>query len=272
MPNSQPKTWFVTGAGQGLGRAITAAALERGDNVAASTRRLADVADLTERYGDRVLPLALDVRDRAACAPALAAARAAFGRIDVVVNNAARALSCAVEEATESEVRDVIDTNLLGALWVSQAALPILRAQGAGHLVQISSGGGIISWPINGVYQSSKYGLEGFSESLAQESRHLGIKVTIVQVGHMETAMGRNARSEGRPLPDYDEPRARMGGVSGRKGNDPGDLAPELLRLVDLPDPPLRMLLGRPIDDIRASYEERLRTWADGLPAMDGVP
>jgi NAD(P)-dependent dehydrogenase (short-subunit alcohol dehydrogenase family) len=264
MTKTEPKTWFVTGSGQGLGRAIVEAALERGDRVAATTRTLADVAMLTGRFDDRVLPLALDVRDRAAAAPALAAARERFGRIDVVVNNAARALSCAVEEPTEREVRDVIDTNLLGTLWVTQAALPILRAQGGGHIIQISSGGGVVSWPMNGIYQSSKYGVEGMSESLAQESRHLGIKVTIVQAGHMETGMGRTARSEAPPIAAYDQPRAAMGGVSGRKGNDPRNLAPRLLELADMPEPPLRMLLGRPIDDIRAAYEERLRVWADG--------
>lgn len=272
MANISPRTWFVTGSGQGLGRAIVVAALGRGDNVAATTRNLADVAGLADEFGDRVLPLALDVRDRAAAAPALAAARDRFGRIDVVVNNAARALSCAVEEAGEAEVRDVIDTNLLGTLWVTQAALPILRAQGAGHIIQISSGGGIVSWPLNGIYQSSKYGIEGLSESLAQESRHLGIKVTIVQAGHMETGMGRYARSDSPPISAYDGPRGQMSGVSGRKGNDPNDLAPRLLQLVDLPDPPLRMLLGRPIDDIRATYEQRLRTWEDGPRIFEGVP
>src|SRR5690349_20062057 len=153
------KTWFVTGSGRGLGRAIVTAALQRGDRVAASARRLEDVADLSERFGERVLPLALNVADRAAAPPALAAARDAFERIDVVVNNAARGLVAAVEEVTEVEVRDLIDTNLLGALWVTQAALPILRAQGGGHIVQISSGGGVLSWPANGVYQASKWGL-----------------------------------------------------------------------------------------------------------------
>lgn len=268
---ANPKTWFVTGSGQGLGRAIVEAALERGDRVAATTRNVADLAGLTDRYGDRVLTLAFDVRDRNAAPPALAAAKDRFSRIDVVVNNAARALSCAVEEAGEAEVRDVIDTNLLGTLWVSQAALPILRAQGGGHIVQISSGGGVVSWPMNGVYQSSKYGVEGFSEAMAQESRHLGIKVTIVQAGHMDTGMGRHARSDSPQIAAYDEPRALLGGVAGRKGNDPRDLAPRLLRLVDLPEPPLRLLLGRPIDDIRAVYEQRLQTWADGPHILDGV-
>jgi NAD(P)-dependent dehydrogenase (short-subunit alcohol dehydrogenase family) len=258
-----PKTWFVTGCGRGLGRAIACAALDRGELVAASSRRGEDVADLTDRYGDQVLPLELDIRDRAAAAPALEQARRRFGRIDVLVNNAARSLVGALEEIPESEARDLIDTNLLGALWVTQAALPILRAQGAGHIVQVSSGGGVISWPMNGVYQASKWGLEGMSEALAQETRHLGIRVTIVQVGHMESGMGRPPAPDQQQLDAYESPRALLTGVGSRKGNDPADIAQGLLRLVDAPDPPLRALLGRPLDDIRAAYDERLVTWAE---------
>lgn len=264
-----PKTWFVTGSGQGLGRAIVCAALERGDQVAASTRNIADVAGLADRFGERVLPLELDVRDRGAAAPALAKAREHFGRIDVVVNNAGRALACAVEEANEREARDVIDINLLGTLWVTQAALPILRAQGSGHIVQISSGGGVISWPMNGVYQASKWGIEGMSEALAQETRHLGIKVTIVQVGHMESGLGRTAAPEGPTLDAYAEPRAKLGGVAGRKGNDPNALAVKLLKVVDAEEPPLRALLGRPLDDISAAYEERLSSWSEWLRVLE---
>ena len=255
------KSWFLTGAGRGLGRAIAVAALERGDCVAASSRRLEDVADLTEQFGDRVLPLALDIRNRSAAGPALAAARERFGRIDVVVNNAARSLVGAVEEVPEAEARDLIDTNLLGTLWMTQAALPILRAQGHGHIVQISSGGGVISWPMNGVYQASKWGLEGMSEALAQESRHLGIKVTIVQAGHMESGFGRSPAPDQPLLDAYAEPRALLSDVGSRKGNDPADLAADLLKVVDAEEPPLRVLLGRPITDIHTAYEERLANW-----------
>ena len=240
------KTWFVTGAGRGLGRAIACAALERGDFVAASTRRRADVTDLSDLFGDRVLPIALDIRERAAAAPALAAAREKFGRIDVVVNNAARSLVAALEEATEAEVRDLIDTNLLGTLWVTQAALPILRAQGHGHIIQISSGGGVISWPMNGVYQASKFGIEGMSEALAQESQHLGIKVTMAQVGHMESGLGRSTIPEQPALEAYAKPREQLSGVAGRKGNDPNFIAAKLLNVVDADEPPLRVLLGNP--------------------------
>lgn len=257
------KVWFVTGAGRGLGRAIACAALGRGDRVAASSRSLADVADLAARYGEQVLPLGLDIRVRSEAAPALAAARDQFGRIDVVVNNAARSLVAAVEEAAEDDVRDLIDTNLLGSLWVTQAALPILRAQGQGHVVLISSGGGVISWPMNGIYQASKFALEGFSEALAQESAHLGIKVTIAQVGHMETGMARPPARGQQELDAYAQPRARLSGVAGRKGNDPARIAALLLKVVDASEPPLRVLLGRPLRDIQESYEARLKTWAE---------
>jgi NADP-dependent 3-hydroxy acid dehydrogenase YdfG len=262
--SSQKDVWFVTGAGQGLGRAIACAALERGDFVAATSRRLVDVAKLSNRFGERVLPLALDVRDRAAAFPAFAAAHDKFRHIDVVVNNAARSLSAPVEEVTEAEVRDLFDTNLLGTLWVTQAALPYMRAQGSGHIVQISSGGGIISWPTNGVYQATKFGIDGMSEALAQETAHLGIKVTIAQVGHMSgTGFARQAKSVGLQLEAYEQPRARLAVVSGRKGNDPTAIAAKLLKVVDSSDPPLRVLLGRPLEDIRAAYEARLKTWEE---------
>lgn len=263
------KTWFITGCGRGLGRAIACAALDRGDRVAASSRRGEDVADLAGRYGDSVLPLALDIRDRAAAAPALEKARERFGGIDIVVNNAARSLVGALEEIPESEARDLIDTNLLGSLWVTQAALPILRAQGSGHIVQVSSGGGVISWPMNGVYQASKWGLEGMSEALAQEAGHLGIKITIVQVGHMESAMGRPPAPNQPELEAYAQPRALLSGVGSRKGNDPADIARLLLRLTDAPDPPLRALLGRPLDDIRAAYDQRLKMWEEWAERLE---
>lgn len=259
------KSWFVTGAGRGLGRAIVEAALARGDRVTATSRRLEDVADLADRYGERVLPLGLDIRNRAEAAPALTAAQARFGRIDVVVNNAARSLIGAVEEVTEAEARDLIDTNLLGTLWVTQAALPILREQGGGHVVQISSGGGVISWPMNGVYQASKWGIEGMSEALAQESGHLGIKVTIVQAGHMESGFARPTASDQPQFDAYARPRALLSGVGARKGNDPKDLALDLLKVIDAENPPLRVLLGRPLADIRAVYEERLAVWERGV-------
>lgn len=264
-----PRTWFVTGCGRGLGRAIARAALERGDHVVATSRRHSDVADLADSYADRVLPFPLDIRDRTAAPAALAAAVERFGTIDILVNNAARSLIAAVEEATEAEVRDLIETNLLGTLWVTQAALPIMRAQGHGHIVQISSGGGVVSWPMNGIYQASKFGLEGMSEALAQETSHLGLKVTIVQVGHMESGFARPPAPDQPELEAYAQPRALLSDVAGRKGNDPDVLAGKLLEIVDDEDPPLRVLLGRPLQDIREAYESRLRTWSTWVSKLE---
>jgi NAD(P)-dependent dehydrogenase (short-subunit alcohol dehydrogenase family) len=273
MNGSAPKqkVWFITGAGQGLGRAFAVAALERGDLVAATTRTLEDVAGLSAQHGDRVLPMALDVRVRAQAAPAMAAAHAKFGRIDVLINNAARALGGAVEEIGEAEVRDMFDSNFFGVLWMTQAALPYMRAQGSGHIIQISSGGGVISWPMNGVYQGSKFALDGMSEALAQESAHLGIKVTVANIGHMsDTGFVRQSKSVQPPLAAYDEPRAKLAVVSGRKGNQPADIAAKLLKVVDSPNPPMRVLLGRPIEDIRAAYEQRLKTWEEWRQVTEG--
>lgn len=257
------KIWFITGAGSGFGHALARAALERGDKVAASTLTPAKLAPLAEEFGDNVLPLALDVRDREAAALSLAAASQRFGRIDVVVNNAGRGLVAAVEESGEKAVRELLETNLLGTLWVSQAALPIMREQGHGHIVQISSGNGVISSPMLGIYQATKFGIEGMSEALAQEVANLGIKVTIVQAGFMETEFGPSMAAPGKVLDAYSPFRQQMAAYAGHKGQDPGVLARKLFAVVDSAEPPLRVLLGRPLDDIRRAYEERLQNWAD---------
>ncbi len=123
---------------------------------------------------------------------------------------------------------------------------------------------------MNGVYQATKWGLEGMSEALAQEAAHLGIKVTIVQVGHMESGMGRPPAPDQPELEAYSAPRALLSGVGGRKGSDPDALAAKLLRVADAPDPPLRVLLGRPLNDIRAAYEARLKLWEEWRPVMEG--
>src|ERR1700749_4643966 len=159
------KTWFITGASRGFGRIWAQAALARGDRVAATAR---DVSTLDALHGENFLPLTLDVTDRAADFAAVQAAHEHFGRLDVVVNNAGYGLFGTVEEASEEEARRQLETNLFGALWVTQAALPIMREQGSGHILQVSSIGGIVAFPMVGLYNASKWGLEGFSESLGQ--------------------------------------------------------------------------------------------------------
>jgi NAD(P)-dependent dehydrogenase (short-subunit alcohol dehydrogenase family) len=161
------KTWFITGASKGFGREWTEAALERGDNVAATARNLETLDALLDTYGDAVLPIELDVTDREADFAAVQRAAEHFGSLDIVVNNAGYGHFGMIEELSESDVRAQMETNLFGALWVTQAALPIMREQGSGHIIQVSSIGGISAFPTVGAYHASKWALEGFSQSLA---------------------------------------------------------------------------------------------------------
>jgi NAD(P)-dependent dehydrogenase (short-subunit alcohol dehydrogenase family) len=173
--------WFITGASKGFGRIWAEAALERGDKVAATARDTAALADLADRYGDDVLPIRLDVTDSAADAAAVKQAHDHFGRLDVVVNNAGYGLFGTIEELTEEQARAQIETNLFGALWVTKAAIPLMREQGSGHIIQVSSVGGVNAFPLLGLYHASKWGLEAFSQPLAAEVAGFGIKVTIVE-------------------------------------------------------------------------------------------
>ncbi|MET8763550.1 SDR family NAD(P)-dependent oxidoreductase [Lentzea sp. NPDC004782] len=181
------KIWFITGAGRGFGKEFARAALGRGDKVAATARKLGDVDDLVEEFGDAVLPLQLDVTDRAGVFAAAEQAGVHFGRLDVVVNNAGYGLFGAIEEITEQQLRDQLEVNLFGVLHVTQAVLPLLRKQGSGHIVQISTVGGVAAFPNLGGYHASKWALEGLSESLAQEVAPFGIKVTLVEPGGFAT-------------------------------------------------------------------------------------
>src|ERR687893_1882650 len=175
------KVWLITGTSKGFGRIWAEAALQRGDRVAATARRPETLADLVERYGDAVLPMRLDTTDTAVVDATVKQAHEHFGRLDVVVNNAGYGLFGAVEEVSEEQARAQIETNLFGALWVTRAALPLLREQGSGHIIQVSSIGGVNAFPMVGLYHASKWGLEGFSQSLAHEVAGFGIKVTLVE-------------------------------------------------------------------------------------------
>src|SRR6478672_10626697 len=187
METNMPKVWFITGTSKGFGHIWAAAALERGDKVAATARDTATLQDLLERHGDAILPIELDVADKAAVDTAAAQAHDHFGRLDVVVNNAGYGLFGMIEEVTEEQARAQIETNLFGALWVTKAAVPYLREQGSGHIIQVSSIGGVNAFPTVGLYHASKWGLEGFSQALAQEVADFGIKVTLIEPGGFST-------------------------------------------------------------------------------------
>ncbi|MEY9968905.1 NAD(P)-dependent dehydrogenase (short-subunit alcohol dehydrogenase family) [Streptacidiphilus sp. MAP12-16] len=260
------KVWFITGTSRGLGRAFAESALERGDKVAATARNVAALDGLVTKYGDEaVLPLALDVTDKAAVAVAVTAAHEKFGRLDVVVNNAGYGLFGMIEEITEQQLRDQMETNFFGAFWVSQAVLPILRAQGSGHIVQVSSVGGVVAFPSLGAYHASKWALEGFSESLAGEVAGQGIKVTVVEPGGFTTDWAGSSAAQAEPNPAYDQVREALAARFGEaRYADPADAGTALLQIVDAENPPLRVLFGtEPIEIIEPVYAQRLQTWAD---------
>ena len=198
------KIWFITGAARGFGRLWATAALERGDKVAATARDVSALDALVQTYGDAILPLKLDVTDRRAVFDAVARAKQVFGRLDVVLSNAGYGHQGAVEEVSEEDARVQIDTNLFGALWVTQAALPILRAQGSGHLIAVSSVLGVVGIPNFGIYNASKFALEGLYESLSQEVAGFGVKVTLIEPAGYATDFNGSSAKQAETIPDYD--------------------------------------------------------------------
>ncbi len=261
--NSTAKTWFITGASRGFGRVWAQAALERGDRVAATARDASSITPLADEFGPALLPLPLDVTDRTAVFDAVATARDEFGRLDVVVNNAGYGLFGVVEEITEAQARAQIETNLFGALWVTQAVLPIMREQRGGHILQVSSLGGIGAFPTLSLYNASKWGLEAISEALAQEVADFGIRVTIVEPGPYGTDWSGSSAVHTDPIPAYDGVReARRATSASRDVGDPAATALAILTIVDAEQPPLRLLLGSfPPVAVEALYAERLATW-----------
>ncbi|HUR08691.1 MAG TPA: SDR family NAD(P)-dependent oxidoreductase [Nonomuraea sp.] len=264
------KVWYVTGSSRGLGRNFVEAALSRGDKVTATARNTASLDDLVATYGDAVLPLAMDVTDKAAVFDSVKRAKEHFGRLDVIVNNAGYAQIGAIEELTEQQLRDQLETNVFGAVWVIQAALPHLREQGAGHIIQLSSAAGLIAMPLGAAYHVSKWALEALNESLAQEVADFGIKVTVVEPGGFATRSGKNPDplANGHlaePNPSYDALRRRLAGIAGKQpAGDPAAAAQALLKIVDSDSPPLRVLFGQGFYPmIQQVYADRLKTWAD---------
>jgi NAD(P)-dependent dehydrogenase (short-subunit alcohol dehydrogenase family) len=266
------KVWFVTGSSRGFGRSFAAAALSRGDMVAATARNPGRLDVLVAAYGGAVLPLELDVTDKAAVFDSVTRAKEHFGRLDVIVNNAGYGLFGAVEELTEQQLRDQLETNVFGAVWVIQAALPHLREQGAGHIIQMSSVGGLIAMPVGGGYHASKWALEALNESLAQEVAGFGIKVTLVEPTAFATRSGGEkpdplaggVQAEADPI--YEDLRQSIAGFMKNKmdAGDPAAAAQALLKIVDSSDPPLRVFFGaQGYQMIRQVYADRLKIWAD---------
>ncbi|MGA3224581.1 MAG: SDR family NAD(P)-dependent oxidoreductase [Acidobacteriaceae bacterium] len=242
------KTWLITGSSRGLGRAFSEAALSAGDNVAATARKIEDLDALKQQFGRQVLPLALDVTNEGQAKEAVEATFRTFGDLNVLVNNAGYGNLAPVEDTTLDEFRAQIETNLFGVIILTKAVLPYFRERRAGHIVQITSIGGRIGPVGRAPYAAAKWGVEGFSESLAKEVTPLGIKVTIVEPGGFRTDFAGTSTDLRPGRPEYD---ATVGAAArfqrdynGKQPGDPKRAADVLLRLVSMPDPPLRIVLG----------------------------
>lgn len=242
------KVWLITGSSRGLGLSLAKAVLAAGHRLVATARKPEQLKELVEQYGEQVRAVALDVTDPAAARAAVAAATSAFGRLDVVVNNAGYGNVSSIEDVAEEDFRQQFETNFFGVMHVTRAALPVLRAQGDGHIIQISSIGGRMGGPGLGAYQSAKWAVEGFSEVLAKEAGPLGVRVTIVEPGGFRTDWaGASMRVD--PVSDAYQPTVGVITEQIRRKTevtrgDPAKAAQAILRIAEETQPPLRLLLG----------------------------
>lgn len=256
------KTIFITGASRGFGKLWAEAFLKRGDKVIATARNISHLDDLKSTYGDNIHPVTLDVNDRAAVFAAVEEGKNHFGRIDVLINNAGFGLFGAVEETSEKQAREQMETNFFGLLWVTQAIIPVMREQGGGHIIQVSSVLGVVTFPTIGLYNASKFAVEGLTESLAPEVAQFGIKITMLEPNAFQTDwIGAAAvHTEANPL--YDKVKE---GLYASFPEDffgkPEATVPAVLKIVDSENPPLRIFIGKQCYPfVKAVYESK---WAD---------
>jgi NAD(P)-dependent dehydrogenase (short-subunit alcohol dehydrogenase family) len=257
------KTIFITGASRGFGKLWAEALLQRGDKVVATARDLSTLNDLVSKYGDNILPLQLDVNNRDADFEAVRRAKKHFGSIDVLINNAGYGLFGTVEETTEKEAREQMETNFFGLLWLSQAVLPVMREQGHGHIIQLSSVLGVVTVPVLGLYNASKFAVEGLSETLAAEVKGFGINITLVEPNGFATDWSGASAVSTVAMSEYDGVRAAF------QASTPDDFwgVPDattdaVLKLIDSENPPLRLPLGKyayPL--IKQNYQARYTEW-----------
>lgn len=268
-----PRTWFITGSSTGFGRILAEEVLKAGDHVVATARKVEQVADFEQRYPKQALALPLDVTNPAQVDAAVERTLARFGRVDVLVNNAGYGVAGAIEEVSEAELEPMYETNLFGLLRVTRAFLPQLRKQRSGHVLNLSSIGGVAAGPGWGLYQSSKFAVEGLSEALAQEVAPLGIRVTIIEPGPFRTDfLGRSGVEAAKHIADYDATAATarryMSDQNGKQPGDPLRAAHAMMQVVESPNPPLRLVLGvRALKRLR----EKLDTWQKEINAWEAV-
>jgi len=263
--------WLITGCSTGIGRAIAVAALDAGHSVVVTARRPDTVQDLVDAHPGRALAAALDVTDRTQIADAVGAADAAFGWLDVLVNNAGYGYLAAVEEGDDAEVRALFDTNFFGAVDTIKAVLPGMRAQGAGHIVNVSSMTGIVTNPPNTYYSCTKHALEALTEGLAKEVRPFGIRVCAIEPGAFQTDYVTRSMHQADGIDGYTDVAERKEVIKAFGAHLPGDpakLAAAVLQLVAMDDPPLRLLLGR---DVLHAYREKTASWSATVDEWEHV-
>lgn len=252
------KVFLVTGSSRGLGRSIAEAVLEAGHQLVATARRPEQLDDLVAKYGDQVRAVRLDVTDYAAAQSAVQVAVEVFGRLDVVVNNAGYANFASVEDMAIEDFREQLDTNLMGVVNVTKAALPVLRTQGAGYFIQVSSVGGRTSAPGLSAYQAAKWAVGGFSGVLAREVKPLGLKVTVLEPGGMSTDWAGSSMTKHPISAPYEQSLGLLRDYmeSGVAASDPDKVAQVVLQLAESEEVPERLLLGADALTVANSYEE----------------
>ncbi|WP_332639065.1 oxidoreductase [Brevundimonas sp.] len=280
MTSPAPKIWFVTGASRGLGAAIVRAALDAGDRVVASARRREALVGTFGADTDSLLSVALDVTRPDAVRAAVDAALARFGRIDVLVNNAGYGHLSVFEEATAADVQAQFDTNVFGLMHVTRAVLPAMRARRSGRIFNISSVGGVVGGESGTLYCTSKFAVEGFSESLAAEVRRFGVHVTVVEPGFFRTDFldSTSVRHGSHPVADYAEVTAALktfyDGRNQNQAGDPAKLARALVTLAETPEPPVRWAAGSDavamVSGKLAGMQAELDAWRDLSVSTDG--
>jgi len=257
------KTILITGASRGFGKIWAKAFLKRGDNVIATARNIETLQDLVSEYGNSILPLQLDVTDRAQCFEVINKAHQHFGKLDVVINNAGYGLFGTIEETSEQEARDQFETNVFGTLWITQAAIPVMREQGKGHIIQVSSVLGIATVPLLGLYNASKWAVEAISESMAGEIKDFGISTTLVEpIGYSTDWSGASA-VHSKTIDTYDDLRTAVyQQLQNMPYGNPEATAEAILKIVDAENPPLRIFFGKTaLPWVNQVYADRLLQW-----------
>lgn len=259
------KTIFITGAARGFGKIWVGALLKEGYNVVATARNTAALDDLSAAYGNSLLTLSLDVTNKSQCVDVVNKAHEHFGSLDVVINNAGYGLFGTIEEASEEEIRTQFETNVFGLLWVTQAALPIMRQQGFGHIIQLSSVLGLISIPLLGIYNATKFAVEGITEAMAEEVKSFGIKTTLIEPIGYHTDFSGSSGVRSQPIDAYQDFKdAGYEQMKNMPYGDPNATANPILKIINSENPPSRVFFGATaLPWIQNVYADRLAKWEE---------